>query len=142
MLFVVFAAPMSAQMITVTPGDDSSPGGHPRRYLFGDWGGARSNLEEKGIRISRSHDRVLLALIYGASQSLRKRLVFGRAEIRQRRFVRSMAMEYAKHAIRFNAAAPGIDDTPMHTVAPRGFLKGLSPMGEIVGVDDIVHAVL
>ena len=55
---------------------------------------------------------------------------------------RSLALEYAKDAIRFNAVAPGIVDTPMHTKDSPDFLRGLSPMGEIVDVDDIVEAVL
>ena len=54
----------------------------------------------------------------------------------------SLALEYAKNAIRFNAVAPGIVDTPMHTNDPQDFLKSLSPMGEIVPVEDIVEAVL
>ena len=55
---------------------------------------------------------------------------------------RSLAMEYAKDGIRFNAVAPGIVDTPMHANAPEEFLKGLSPMGMISDVDDIVEAVV
>ena len=55
---------------------------------------------------------------------------------------RSLALEYAKDAIRFNAVAPGIVDTPMHTGDSQDFLKGLSPMGEIVDVDDIAEAVV
>ena len=55
---------------------------------------------------------------------------------------RSLAMEYAKDAIRFNAVAPGIVDTSMHANAPEEFLKGLSPMGMISDVDDIVDAIV
>lgn len=55
---------------------------------------------------------------------------------------RSLAMEYAKDAIRFNAVAPGIVDTPMHAGDPREFLKSLSPMGEISDVADIVDAIV
>jgi NAD(P)-dependent dehydrogenase (short-subunit alcohol dehydrogenase family) len=55
---------------------------------------------------------------------------------------RSLAMEYAKQGIRFNAVAPGIVDTPMHANDPKEFLKSLSPMGEISDVADIVDAIL
>jgi NAD(P)-dependent dehydrogenase (short-subunit alcohol dehydrogenase family) len=55
---------------------------------------------------------------------------------------RSLAMEYAKDGIRFNAVAPGIVDTPMHAKDPVEFLKSLSPMGMISDVDDIVEAIL
>jgi len=55
---------------------------------------------------------------------------------------RSLAMEYAKEGIRFNAVAPGVVDTPMHAKTPRDFLKSLSPMGLIPGVADIVDAVV
>jgi len=55
---------------------------------------------------------------------------------------RSLAMEYAKQGIRFNAVAPGIVDTPMHANDPKEFLKSLSPMGEISDVADIVDAII
>ncbi len=55
---------------------------------------------------------------------------------------RSLAMEYAKDGIRFNTVAPGIVDTPMHANDPPEFLKGLSPMGMISDVDDIVDAIV
>lgn len=55
---------------------------------------------------------------------------------------RSLALEYAKAGIRFNAVAPGIVDTPMHANDPQDFLRSLSPMGEIADVDDIVEAVV
>lgn len=55
---------------------------------------------------------------------------------------RSLAMEYAKQGIRFNAVAPGIVDTPMHANDPKEFLKSLSPMGEISDVADIVDAIV
>jgi NAD(P)-dependent dehydrogenase (short-subunit alcohol dehydrogenase family) len=53
---------------------------------------------------------------------------------------RSLASEYAKEHIRFNAVAPGIVDTPMHATNPKDFLKTLSPMGTISSVEDIVDA--
>jgi len=55
---------------------------------------------------------------------------------------RSLAMEYAKEGIRFNAVAPGIVNTPMHAGDSNEFLKSLSPMGEICDVTDIVDAIV
>lgn len=55
---------------------------------------------------------------------------------------RSLAIEYAKQGIRFNAVAPGVVDTPMHKNADKEFLKTLQPMGKMVAVQDIVDAVL
>ncbi len=55
---------------------------------------------------------------------------------------RSLAMEYAREGIRFNAVAPGVVNTPMHVNDSAEFLKGLSPMGMISDVDDIVDAVV
>jgi NAD(P)-dependent dehydrogenase (short-subunit alcohol dehydrogenase family) len=54
----------------------------------------------------------------------------------------SLASEYAKEHIRFNAVAPGMVDTPMHANDPRDFLKTLSPMGIISGSEDIANAVV
>ena len=55
---------------------------------------------------------------------------------------RSLAIEYAKDAIRVNAVAPGVVDTPMHMNSPKDFLKRLSPMGNISTVQEIVDAVI
>jgi NAD(P)-dependent dehydrogenase (short-subunit alcohol dehydrogenase family) len=55
---------------------------------------------------------------------------------------RSLALEYAKENIRFNAVAPGIVDTPLHKDNPKDFLKTLSPMGTISTSEDIASAVL
>ncbi len=55
---------------------------------------------------------------------------------------RSLAMEYAKEGIRFNAVAPGVVDTPMHANDSKEQLKRLSPMGEISDVEDIVQAIV
>jgi NAD(P)-dependent dehydrogenase (short-subunit alcohol dehydrogenase family) len=56
--------------------------------------------------------------------------------------IRSLAIEYAKEGIRFNAVAPGVVDTPLHKDDPTDFLKTLQPMGRIGSVKDIVDAVL
>jgi NAD(P)-dependent dehydrogenase (short-subunit alcohol dehydrogenase family) len=55
---------------------------------------------------------------------------------------RSLAIEYAKNNIRFNAVAPGQVDTPLHKNSPKQFLKTLSPMGAIASAKDIAEAVL
>jgi NAD(P)-dependent dehydrogenase (short-subunit alcohol dehydrogenase family) len=55
---------------------------------------------------------------------------------------RSLASEYAKEHIRFNAVAPGIVDTPLHKDNPKDFLKTLSPMGTISTSEDIADAVV
>jgi NAD(P)-dependent dehydrogenase (short-subunit alcohol dehydrogenase family) len=54
----------------------------------------------------------------------------------------SLASEYAKEHIRFNAVAPGIVDTPLHKDNPKDFLKTLSPMGTISTSEDIADAVV
>src|ERR1700689_982340 len=56
--------------------------------------------------------------------------------------IRSLAVEYAKQGIRFNAVAPGVVDTPMHQDDPKDSLQKLLPMGKIVRVKDVVDAVL
>jgi NAD(P)-dependent dehydrogenase (short-subunit alcohol dehydrogenase family) len=56
--------------------------------------------------------------------------------------IRSLAIEYAKQGIRFNAVAPGVVDTPMHKDNPKDFLETLQPMGRIADIRDIVDAVL
>jgi len=55
---------------------------------------------------------------------------------------RSLASEYSKEHIRFNAVAPGVVDTPLHKNNPKDFLKTLSPMGTISTVEDIASAVV
>ncbi len=55
---------------------------------------------------------------------------------------RSLAMEYAKEGIRFNAVAPGEVNTPMHAKDSKEHLQSLSPMGQIADVDDIVEAIV
>ena len=56
--------------------------------------------------------------------------------------IRSLAIEYAKDGIRFNAVAPGVVDTPLHKDGPKDSLKTRQPMGKIAQVKDIVDAVL
>jgi len=50
----------------------------------------------------------------------------------------SLANEYAKEKIRFNAVAPGVVDTPLH----KGNLKALSPMDTVSDPKDIADAVV
>jgi NAD(P)-dependent dehydrogenase (short-subunit alcohol dehydrogenase family) len=54
----------------------------------------------------------------------------------------SLASEYAKSHIRFNAVAPGVVDTSLHQGAAKGSLETRSPMGTISGAKDIAEAVL
>jgi NAD(P)-dependent dehydrogenase (short-subunit alcohol dehydrogenase family) len=54
----------------------------------------------------------------------------------------SLASEYAKSNIRFNAVAPGVVDTPLHKNNPKDFLRTLNPMGMISDSKDIADAVV
>jgi NAD(P)-dependent dehydrogenase (short-subunit alcohol dehydrogenase family) len=54
----------------------------------------------------------------------------------------SLANEYAKSNIRFNAVAPGVVDTPLHKDNSKDFLKTLSPMGTISDAKEIADAVV
>ncbi|WP_353067106.1 SDR family oxidoreductase [Tunturibacter psychrotolerans] len=54
----------------------------------------------------------------------------------------SLASEYAKNNIRFNAVAPGVVDTPLHNKSPKDFMKSLSPMGTVSDSRDIAEAVV
>jgi NAD(P)-dependent dehydrogenase (short-subunit alcohol dehydrogenase family) len=56
--------------------------------------------------------------------------------------IRSLAIEYAKEGIRFNAVAPGVVDTALHKGASKDSLNARQPMGTIAEVKDIVDAVL
>ena len=55
---------------------------------------------------------------------------------------RSLATEYAKENIRFNAVAPGVVDTSLLGNNPKDFLRTLSPMGTISDVKDVVEAMV
>ena len=54
----------------------------------------------------------------------------------------SLANEYAKNNIRFNAVAPGVVDTPLHEKNPKDFMKTLNPMGTISDTEEIADAVI
>ncbi len=56
--------------------------------------------------------------------------------------IESLALEYAKEHIRFNAVAPGVVDTPLHADNSNDVLKTLSPMGTISTVEEIASAVV
>ena len=55
---------------------------------------------------------------------------------------KSLAIEYAKKGVRFNAVSPGIIKTPMHPESTHEWLAALHPVGLIGDVRDIVDAVL
>ena len=55
---------------------------------------------------------------------------------------RSLAIEYAKEGIRFNAVAPGVVDTQLHKDGPKDSLKTRQPTGKIAEVKDMVDAML
>ena len=55
---------------------------------------------------------------------------------------RSLAIEYAKAGLRFNAVAPGVVNTPLHEDDPKDGLKTQQPMGSLAEVKDVVDAVL
>ena len=54
----------------------------------------------------------------------------------------SLASEYAKQHIRFNAVAPGIVNTPLQKGASEELLKERNPMGTISEPKDIADAVV
>jgi len=54
----------------------------------------------------------------------------------------SLANEYAKKNIRFNAVAPGVVATSLHREDSKEDLKAVSPMGTIAEAKDIAEAVL
>lgn len=56
--------------------------------------------------------------------------------------LRSLALEYAKEHIRFNAVAPGIVATSLHTDNSKEYLESRSPMGTVSTVEEIASAVI
>jgi NAD(P)-dependent dehydrogenase (short-subunit alcohol dehydrogenase family) len=54
----------------------------------------------------------------------------------------SLANEYAKNHIRFNAVAPGVVDTALHKKGPNEVLKPRSPMETVSDPKDIAAAVI
>jgi NAD(P)-dependent dehydrogenase (short-subunit alcohol dehydrogenase family) len=54
----------------------------------------------------------------------------------------SLASEYAKNHIRFNAVAPGVVDTPLHKNSSKELLMTRNPMGTISDPKDIAKAVV
>ncbi len=54
----------------------------------------------------------------------------------------SLANEYAKDHIRFNAVAPGAVSTPLTAGVPQSVLEALSPMGTIADTQEIAEAVV
>ena len=55
---------------------------------------------------------------------------------------RSLAIEYAKKNIRFNAVAPGQVETSLHDGDPRDRMESHSPMGRVSDAKDIADAVI
>lgn len=55
---------------------------------------------------------------------------------------RNLATEYAAQGIRFNAVAPGVVATPLHTDVAAAALEERQPMKTITQVSDIVDAIL
>ena len=55
---------------------------------------------------------------------------------------RSLAIEYAKQHIRFNAVAPGVVDSTLHAKEPKDSLRKLTPMGTVSTVEEIANAVV
>jgi NAD(P)-dependent dehydrogenase (short-subunit alcohol dehydrogenase family) len=56
--------------------------------------------------------------------------------------LKSLALEYAKEHIRFNAVAPGIVATSLQTDNSQPYLESRSPMGTVSTVEEIASAVV
>jgi NAD(P)-dependent dehydrogenase (short-subunit alcohol dehydrogenase family) len=55
---------------------------------------------------------------------------------------KSLAIEYAKRGVRFNAVSPGIIKTPLHAPESHATLATLHPVGRMGEISDIVQAIL
>ena len=55
---------------------------------------------------------------------------------------RALAIEYAGDGIRFNAIAPGVVNTPMHSAAAHDSLRRLSPLGRMAEAEEVTEMVL
>jgi NAD(P)-dependent dehydrogenase (short-subunit alcohol dehydrogenase family) len=55
---------------------------------------------------------------------------------------RSLAVEYAKAGLRFNAVAPGVVNTPLLEDGTKAGLRARQPMGRLAEVNDVADAVL
>ena len=56
--------------------------------------------------------------------------------------IRALAIEFAAEGIRFNAIAPGVVNTPMHSAETHDFLKRLSPMNRLAEVEEVTDLLL
>lgn len=56
--------------------------------------------------------------------------------------IQSLAIEYAKEGLRFNAVAPGVVNTPLQKSLTKDYLRIRQPMGSVAAVEDIIDAVL
>ena len=54
----------------------------------------------------------------------------------------SLASEYARRNIRFDAVAPSVINMHLHKNTPQDLMKTLSPMGTVVEAEDIAEAVV
>jgi NAD(P)-dependent dehydrogenase (short-subunit alcohol dehydrogenase family) len=55
---------------------------------------------------------------------------------------RALAIEYAEKRIRFNAVAPGVTDTPMHSKAHHEVLGTFHPLGRIAEPSEVADAII
>ncbi|WP_328473348.1 SDR family oxidoreductase [Actinoplanes sp. NBC_00393] len=55
---------------------------------------------------------------------------------------KSLAIEYARRNVRFNAVSPGIIRTPMHPAETHEFLSALHPVGRMGEISDVTDAIV